>query len=111
MNQAMAPTRTAKLTDMEGASLLPGLVVEIGGQIFSSDLVVDAFRRNVDFGDPQQGVQHDLSLVRISPVRVRVAAGEAEASAAVGTLVGPHHRFCLAAVGDDVIVRPLGADV
>ncbi len=59
--------------------LLPRrLFVEILRQVVSRDVVLDAVLRHVHLRDPQQRVEHDLALIGIAPVGVRVAAGEAD---------------------------------
>src|SRR5689334_12960118 len=57
--------------------------VEVGRELLGRDLGLDAVLRHVDFRDPEDGVEDDLALAVVAPVRVRVAAGETEAPAAV----------------------------
>src|SRR6476659_9844160 len=89
-------------------SCLSGLRIQINGQVSRGDPVFDAAGWNVDLRNPQERVQYDLALIDVTPVRVRVAAGEAKAPPATGPLVDPHHRLDLAAVRDDVRVRSRG---
>ena len=53
---------------------------------------------HIDFGYPEDGVEDDLAEVVVAPVLMVVAAGEAEAAAAIGPAAAP---------GDDLSVPPL----
>src|SRR5579872_7263948 len=69
-------------------TLLP-LGVEVFFQIFGSNLRGHAVRWHVGFGDPQEGVQKQLTEIVVAPVAVEVASGKTETAAAVWPFDGP----------------------
>src|SRR5690242_2862488 len=85
--------------------------VEILLDLVGGHLRLDAVLRHVSLADPDGGVEDGPAEVVVEPVLVEVAAGEADAAAAVGPLRRPHHRFGPALRLLDVLVRPLRVDV
>jgi hypothetical protein len=66
---------------------------------------------DIDFGNPEHGVEDDFAEVVIGPIFMEVTAGEADAAAAVLALDGPHHGFGFAFAFLNVGVGAFGVDV
>src|SRR5437764_876610 len=69
------------------------LRIEIRVEVRFRHLRLHASRRYLRFSDPDERIENRLAKIVVPPVVVKMAAGEAEAAAAVGPLDGPHHAF------------------
>src|SRR5205823_14877288 len=81
-----------------GAGLALAFVVEVLHQVAGVQIDLCAAFGDVLFGGPEQGVDNQAAEIFIAPVFVIVRAGETEAAAAVGAIVGPGHVFGFAFV-------------
>ena len=68
-------------------------------ELFGSDGAVGAGFGDGLFGGPEESVEEEAALVGFGEVAVEVAAGEAEATTAVGAIVGPGDGFLASRVG------------
>lgn len=72
-------------------------------ELFGSDGAVGAGFGDGLFGGPEESVEEEAALVGFGEVAVEVAAGEAEATSAVGAIVGPGDGFLATCVGFGVV--------
>src|SRR5258708_4293495 len=80
--------------------------VEVLFQLLLGDGALHARGRDFALGRPEDGVQDERAEVVVAPVLVGVAAGEAEASAAIGPLDGPGEHLVVSLGREDVLIRP-----
>src|SRR5262245_46274200 len=66
---------------------------------------------HIQLADPEKSVDDDLAEVRITPIDMKMSAGEADAAAAVRALHRPHHRLGAPLGLLNVLVRPTRIDV
>jgi hypothetical protein len=77
-------------------------------EFFGGDGAGGAGFRDGLFGGPEEGVEEEAALVGFGEVAVEVAAGEAEASTAVGAVEGPGNGFLASCIGFGVGGLPTG---
>ena len=82
-----------------------GFGVKVLFQIFLGDYGLHAIGRNGCFRSPKDRVEHQLPLIVVGPALVKMAAGEAKATTAAGSLCCPRDvlrdlvRYILADIG------------
>ena len=78
-----------------------GFRVEVRIEFVRRHCAWDTFGWHLDLSAPKDRVQHNFSEVVVTPVLVKVAAGETEAAPAVRTLDRPHDVLGLTGVSLD----------
>src|SRR5438876_583232 len=87
------PSHPSNPCSIPAARLTLPLGVEVLLDLVLGHLGIGAVPGHVGLADPHGGVEDDLAEVVVEPVLEEVAAGEADAAAAVGPLHRPHHRL------------------
>src|SRR6266481_3911502 len=93
LSVSVAAGRAAKY-----AALVSALRIQIPLQLLRCRRALDPFSRHFRFGSPKNRVQHHLPKILVTPVLVKMRAGETEASPAVRPLTGPGDMLRFAAI-------------
>src|SRR6185436_12792961 len=82
---------------LAAAPALAGLGIQMLVELFARDVDFHTVPGNVDFRNPQERLEDDLTVVLVQQVEMIVAAGESYATPAIGPFRRPNygHRLSL----------------